>query len=205
MDILKLAAEKLDALLEGRAVGAGDMPETTAPEALALTERVSRLTVYYDEIAAAVLKLSQGDLGGIRFSPDNVLAFPIKELHSRLMHLTWQTQQIASGDYGQRVDFMGEFSGAFNAMVEALDRNEKALKQKIKELEEALARVKRLERLLPICMHCKKIRPDSMDHSNPGSWKELDLHVREKTDTEFSHSICPQCMQLHYPDIPPDE
>lgn len=205
MDISKLATEKIDALLEGRAVEAGDTLETTTPDARELLERIRRLAVYYNEIATAILKLSQGDLGDIRFSPDNMLAFPIKELHSRLMHLTWQTQQVSNGDYGQRVDFMGEFSQSFNSMVKALDHNENALKQKIKELEKALARVKRLEGLLPICMHCKKIRPDGMDHSNPKSWRELDLYVREKTDAEFSHSICPRCMQLHYPDIPPAE
>ncbi len=50
--------------------------------------------------------------------PKNFLASSFKELHLRLLHLTWQAQQVASGNYSQRVDFMDEFSSkAFNSMV----------------------------------------------------------------------------------------
>jgi two-component system cell cycle response regulator len=48
------------------------------------------------------------------------LAGSLKALHASLRHLTWQTKQIAHGDLTQRVDFMGEFSLAFNSMVESL-------------------------------------------------------------------------------------
>ena len=44
----------------------------------------------------------------------------LKSLQSSLKHLTWQTQEVANGDYEQRVDFLGEFSEAFNKMVAAL-------------------------------------------------------------------------------------
>ena len=50
----------------------------------------------------------------------NELASSLKALHSSLKHLTWQTQQVAKGDYTQRVDYMGEFSEAFNTMTEQL-------------------------------------------------------------------------------------
>ena len=44
----------------------------------------------------------------------------LKALHSNLRHLTWKTQQIAAGDLEQRVDFMGDFSTAFNSMTQQL-------------------------------------------------------------------------------------
>jgi two-component system, cell cycle response regulator len=64
--------------------------------------------------------LANGDLSttlGIARGP--VLG-SLKALQSALRHLTWQSQQVATGDFSQRVDFMGDFSRAFNAMVEEL-------------------------------------------------------------------------------------
>jgi CheY-like chemotaxis protein len=56
------------------------------------------------------------------------------------------------------------------------------------ELEEMLGRVKRLEGLLSICMHCKKIRAENND------WHQLEKYISEHSDTVFSHGICPECM-----------
>jgi diguanylate cyclase (GGDEF)-like protein len=71
--------------------------------------------------------LSKGDLNSALPSPDNEMAAPLKALHSSLKHLTWQTQQVAKGDYKQRVGFMGDFATAFNTMIEQLDQRQKAL------------------------------------------------------------------------------
>jgi hypothetical protein len=60
-------------------------------------------------------------------------------------------------------------------------------------LESALAEVKTLRGILPICAHCKRIRDDV------GSWQQMEVYVREHTDAEFSHGICPECVQTHYP------
>jgi len=65
--------------------------------------------------------LSRGDLESFSPSPGNEVAAPLKSLHASLKHLTWQTQQVAQGDYRQRVEFMGNFSAAFNAMVQQLE------------------------------------------------------------------------------------
>ena len=65
--------------------------------------------------------LSKGDLNGRIPSRGNEIAAPLKSLHSSLQHLTWQTQQVAKGDYQQHVEFMGNFSMAFNAMIEQLE------------------------------------------------------------------------------------
>ena len=67
----------------------------------------------------------------------NLLISPFKQLQSNLRHLTWQTQQIASGDYNQNVSFMGDFSVAFNKLIESL-KEKKKLEDEIKASEHNL-------------------------------------------------------------------
>ncbi len=64
----------------------------------------------------------------------------------------------------------------------------------IGELQEALARVKLLSGMLPICASCKKIRDDQ------GYWHQVEEYVRDHSEAEFSHSICPECARRLYPD-----
>ena len=61
----------------------------------------------------------------------------LKTLQANLKHMTWQTKMIASGDFTQRVEFMGEFSQSFNAMVMQLDQTLKELVRKETELSQA--------------------------------------------------------------------
>jgi len=60
----------------------------------------------------------------------------LKTLQANLKHLTWQTKMVASGDFTQRVEFMGEFSQSFNAMVTQLDQTLKELTKKERELNQ---------------------------------------------------------------------
>ena len=71
---------------------------------------------------------------------------------------------------------------------------EKSLRQKNKELSEALAHIKQLKGLLPICMFCKKIRNDE------NYWQQVEEYLVEHTEADFSHSICPECMEKNYPE-----
>ncbi|MDR1875022.1 MAG: response regulator [Synergistaceae bacterium] len=73
------------------------------------------------ETAAVAKALSKGALSGPLPSRQNEMAAPLKSLHASLSHLTWQTKQVAEGDYNQHVDFMGDFSNAFNIMVRLLE------------------------------------------------------------------------------------
>jgi hypothetical protein len=61
------------------------------------------------------------------------------------------------------------------------------------ELQEALDRVKRLSGLLPICASCKKIRDDE------GYWQQVDVYIKEHSEADFSHGICPDCLKAQYP------
>jgi DNA-binding response OmpR family regulator len=66
------------------------------------------------------------------------------------------------------------------------------LSARVEDLEATLARVKRLERLLPICMHCKKIR----DERN--TWHQIESYISSHSDAEFSHGICADCLKKFY-------
>ena len=66
--------------------------------------------------------------------------------------------------------------------------------QLIKALQKALAEVKTLSGLLPICSGCKKIRDDH------GYWNRIETFISEHSDAEFSHGICPECAKKYFPD-----
>ena len=69
------------------------------------------------------------------------------------------------------------------------------LEQKNHELEKAIAEIKQLSGLLPICSSCKKIRDDD------GYWNQLEIYITTHSEVEFSHSICPDCAKKLYPEI----
>jgi CheY-like chemotaxis protein len=63
------------------------------------------------------------------------------------------------------------------------------LAERVKELEEALARVRQLQGILPICSYCKKIRADR-DY-----WQQVEAYLATQIDMRFSHGICPDCYE----------
>lgn len=69
---------------------------------------------------------------------------------------------------------------------------QRQLAERVRELETALAHVKQLQRIVPICMYCKKIRDDA------NFWQEVERYISAHSDTRFSHSVCPDCSgRLH--------
>ena len=65
---------------------------------------------------------------------------------------------------------------------------------KVRELQEALAQIKTLSGIVPICSHCKKIRDDA------GYWNQVEAFVASHTEARFTHGICPECMAKLYPE-----
>ena len=63
------------------------------------------------------------------------------------------------------------------------------LEEKVRQLENALATVKKLEGVIPICGVCKKIRDDKE------SWQQLEQYISEHSDALFSHGLCPDCYE----------
>jgi len=76
---------------------------------------------------------------------------------------------------------------------------EKERENLIARLEEALERVKTLKGLVPICASCKKIRDDK------GFWNQIETYIETHTDAEFSHGLCPECIQKLYPELDDDQ
>ena len=67
--------------------------------------------------------------------------------------------------------------------------------QVIRELRSALDQIEALQRILPICAHCKKIRDDQ------GYWQQVEAYVSSHTGARFSHGICPDCREEHFGDL----
>jgi hypothetical protein len=65
----------------------------------------------------------------------------------------------------------------------------------IVDLRQAMAEVKQLSGLLPICASCKKIRDDK------GYWNQIEDYIHQHSEAQFSHSVCPECSQRLYPEL----
>jgi PAS domain S-box-containing protein len=65
----------------------------------------------------------------------------------------------------------------------------------ISKLQKAANEINTLRGILPICSYCKQIRDDK------GYWNQLETYIGERSDVDFSHSICPTCAQKHYPEM----
>jgi sigma-B regulation protein RsbU (phosphoserine phosphatase) len=104
---------------------------------------------------------------------------------------------------GQRQDIItGLQAGANDYVTKPFDREElrarvqvgvrivelqQSLADRVNALEEAMARVKQLQGLLPICSYCKKIRDDQ------NYWQQVENYISKHSEAQFSHSICPEC------------
>ena len=80
-----------------------------------------------------------------------------------------------------------DVSGKFNSIIIALED--------ITDLRQALNEVQTLRGILPICSYCKNIRDDE------GYWQRVEEYIGRRSDADFSHSICPDCMKKYYPDF----
>ncbi len=69
---------------------------------------------------------------------------------------------------------------------------QEALVRRVAELETALAEIRALQGILPICMHCHKIRTDEE------SWQQIESYISEHSSATFSHGICPACLEEFY-------
>jgi len=86
----------------------------------------------------------------------------------------------------------------FRGIVRNIDDRKRAEKERenlISELQQALAKIKTLSGLLPVCASCKKIRDDQ------GYWKQIELYISEHSDATITHGICPDCLKKLYPEL----
>jgi hypothetical protein len=96
---------------------------------------------------------------------------------------------------GEWNDLARDFNTMSATLRDTYDNLDFLVQKRTEELEQALAEVKQLSGMLPICSHCKKIRDDQ------GYWKQLEEFISKHSDAQFSHGICPECLKLHYPEV----
>lgn len=91
----------------------------------------------------------------------------------------------------------GEYLGVrgSNRDITKQKRAEEEREELILDLQEALAKIKTLGGLLPICSVCKRIRDDK------GYWNQIESYIQEHSEADFSHSICPECAKELYPGV----
>jgi DNA-binding response OmpR family regulator len=70
---------------------------------------------------------------------------------------------------------------------------------KIEELHHAMGEIKTLRGIVPICASCKKIRDDK------GFWSQVEVYVRDHSEAEFSHGLCPDCIEVFYAEMARDK
>lgn len=103
-------------------------PDQLSENSRRLGEGLQVLDLYVQELRDFSTSLSRGELDTKIPSRENTLCWPLKALQSNLLHLAWQTRQVAHGDYSQKVAFLGDFSASFNDMIHQLSNRESELK-----------------------------------------------------------------------------
>jgi sigma-B regulation protein RsbU (phosphoserine phosphatase) len=103
---------------------------------------------------------------------------------------------VGANDYLAKPFDPGELRARIDVgrrMVEMQD----ILAAKVEELRQALDQIKTLRGIVPICANCKKIRDDR------GYWNQVEVYVRDHTEAEFTHALCPECMKkMESEDVP---
>ncbi len=106
--------------------------------------------------------------------------------------------QAGANDYVTKPFDNAELLARVRIGVEMLKLQE-SLVRRVRELEDALAQIKQLHGLLPICAYCKKIRNDK------NYWEQVENYISERADVRFSHGICPECMESALEEIEASE
>lgn len=113
--------------------------------------------------------------------------------------ILWQDQSLHWIAARGRVhhDEQGHPSKLLGTVMDITERKrlEQERESLIAQLQDSLSRVKSLEGILPICAHCKRIRDEQ------GQWQAVETYVRGRSNADFSHGICPICLDKYYPGV----
>jgi PAS domain S-box-containing protein len=92
---------------------------------------------------------------------------------------------------------LGQRWGGIAVFTDVTERKQaqEAQAKLLAELQQAMKEIKTLRGLVPICAHCKNVRDDS------GFWQQVEDYLGQRTEAEFSHSICPDCLEKHFGDF----
>jgi len=175
---------------------AGGLPCTVDP-ALPMPIRGLRATAYETHRAAYENNFMQSRWVG--FMPEghvelrNVLFAPLN-LEGKTVGIIGLANK--PGDFTAEDAEIASVLGELAAIALRINRHIDLLNERTSSLESALAQVRTLHGLLPICSHCKKIRDDQ------GYWTLVESYISARTDAQFTHGLCPDCLQKFYPEYP---
>lgn len=115
-------------------------------------------------------------------------------------------ERMSRGDYrlvadDSSADEIGVLGHSFNQMASSMLNHQALLEDKVIQLEQEIAEriraeeeVATLKGILPLCSFCNKIRDDQ------GDWQQVDVYLRDHSQADISHSLCPVCMEKYYPE-----
>lgn len=146
---------------------------------------------------------------GLDCGADNFILKPYKDefLHCRIQYIlvNMELQKRVVTRMNLQISLEGKIYTITPDRMQILDllfytfttllRKNRELEQKNKELHDALDTIKTLRGLLPICASCKRIRDDE------GYWHSLEIYIKEHSEAEFTHGLCPECVKKLYPDF----
>ena len=130
-----------------------------------------------------------------------VIPIPVSDDQYRIQHTVVSPVASEGGDGFHAVFSISDvtnltqYARNYRTMRDQALREVEERKRLIVDLQDALRKVKTLRGLIPICASCKKIRDDQ------GFWSQVEVYVREHSEAEFSHALCPDCAEKLYPEL----
>ncbi len=133
--------ERIAAILDQLA--GGKIPQNI-PADSDYTPELTKLVCSLDKLRTFTQALANGDLTVSLQGVSGPLAGSLKSHQAGLKHLTWQASRVAAGDFSQRVDFLGEFSAAFNSMVAELAKSHRTMAELNQRLQDDVIELQRM-------------------------------------------------------------
>lgn len=159
------------------------------------TASINSSTVFPRELERGVL------LGGLGLTGE-LLYYEVNASHADRFDIYFVTRQNRGTLTWQHGDTREEAEWKIKHLENKIAEKEKywqsineTLNAAYVKMQDALSKVKMLSGMLPICACCKNIRDDK------GYWKQIEAYIRDHSEAEFSHGICPACAKKLYPDI----
>lgn len=128
-----------------------------------------------------------------------IFAFGIYFYRQQVTHKTIENFKSSLESLAQKSKNLTATKNALEEEVVGRKEAQKIGEMLVADLQETLGKVKLLSGHLPICSSCKKIRDDK------GSWNQIELYIRERSEAEFTHGICPECTKKLYPTFTSDK
>ncbi|MEW6672777.1 MAG: PAS domain S-box protein [Thermodesulfobacteriota bacterium] len=196
---LRESEEKFRALFEQASIGVAEL-ETKTGRFLRINQKYCDIAGYSLEemMAATYMQIThpddlQADLNNVRKIGEGEIHVYYREKRyvRKDGSIVWVHLTVSP------IVEKGKQSSRHVAVVEDISERKQAEEERsrlILDLQRALAEVKTLSGLLPICSHCKKIRDDQ------GYWNQIESYIHKHSAAEFSHGICPECAKKYYPE-----